>query len=218
MIMLTMAIFPLRGSRLRFGLPMIGDGTYEATREARVSPPMPSTLSLLAAWLYVAVAASCAAGLIAAVRQRQVRWHVVGWTLMALLFILLSGLRIIAFEDLLREALRDLLREQGAYDDRRSVQGPIFAVIFVTGAILGALWLHVTARTISGRRNVALAVALGCGLGLILLILLRILSLHAVDEVLYGPFKLNWFLDLGASAVVFVSGVYYWRVVTGRVR
>jgi hypothetical protein len=33
-----------------------------------------------------------------------------------------------------------------------------------------------------------------------------------------GPLKLNWVIDLGSSAIVMAAGIYYWRLVTGRLR
>lgn len=178
--------------------------------------PHPSTFSLIAACFYAAVAASCLLALVPAVRLRQARWHVLGWSAIALLFVMLGVMRVFGVEELLREVLRNLLRSQGAYDHRRELQGPIFAALFVTAAFLGGFWTYCTAQTISGCRNIAAAIAIACGCVLIFLNLLRIVSLHSVDQLLYGPLKLNWFIDLGASAVVLGCGVYYWRVVTGR--
>ena len=178
--------------------------------------PHPSTFSLIAACFYAAVAASCLLALVPAVRLRQARWHGLGWSAIALLFVLLGVMRVSGVEELLREVLRNLLRSQGAYDHRRELQGPIFAALLVTVAFLGGFWVYCTAQTISGRRNFATAIAIACGCVLIFLNLLRIVSLHSVDQLLYGPLKLNWFIDLGASAVVIVCGVYYWRVVTSR--
>lgn len=178
--------------------------------------PVPSTFSLIAACFYAAVVASALVALMPAAKLRQARWHVIVWSAMALLFVALAAMRVFALEELLRGELRELLRGRGAYDDRREFQGPIFAVLFVTAAFLGGFWAYRTSRTISGRRNIATAIAIACGCMLILLNLLRIVSLHSVDMLLYGPLKLNWIIDLGASATVLACGVYYWRVVTGR--
>ncbi len=178
--------------------------------------PIPSTFSLIAACLYAAVAASCLLALAPAVRLRQAKWHVLGWSAIALLFFALGAARVFAVEELLREELRFLLRGQGAYDHRREFQGPIFAALFVSAAFFGGFWAYRTSQTITGRRNIAATIGIACAYSLIFLNLLRIVSLHSVDQLLYGPLKLNWLIDLGASAVVLVCGVYYWRVVTGR--
>jgi hypothetical protein len=175
-------------------------------------------LSLIAAAFYGAVVASCLLAMAAAVARRQIRWHVVGWSALALLFTVLAAMRVFAIEELLREELRLLLRAEGAYDNRRDLQGPVFAALFLTAAMIGGFWTFHISRTIRGRRNIAALVAIASGCTLLFLLMLRIVSLHSVDQLLYGPLKLNWIIDLGASAIVLASGVFYWRVVTGRQR
>jgi hypothetical protein len=180
--------------------------------------PEPSVLSLIAAAFYGAVVVSCVLALTAAHDRRQIRWHVTGWSVLALLFIILAAMRIFAIEDILREGMRLLLRAEGSYDSRRSVQGPIFATFFLIAAAIGAFWFYRVTRTIRGRRNIAAMLAIASGCSLVFLLVLRIVSLHAMDELLYGPLKLNWVVDLGSSAVVLAAGFYYWRLVTGRLR
>jgi hypothetical protein len=175
-------------------------------------------LSLVAAAFYCAVVASCVLALTAAHDHRQIRWHIVGWSALALLFIILAAMRIFAIEDILREGLRQLLWAEGAYDSRRSLQGPIFATLIVVAAAIGGFWFFRVTRTIRGRRNIAAMLAIASGCILVFLLALRIVSLHAMDELLYGPLKLNWVIDLGSSAIVLAAGIYYWRLVTGRLR
>lgn len=176
---------------------------------------VPSMLSLIAAGAYAVVAAACVAALSSAIGTQQMPWHRLAWTGLAAIFIALAAMRVIALEDLVREELRLLLRSEGAYDDRRTLQGLIFAVLFSAAAFAGAFWGFRIARTIRGRRNIVTVVALAACCVLTLLILLRIVSLHSVDALLYGPLKLNWIIDLGTSAVVLVCAVQYRRVVTG---
>lgn len=176
----------------------------------------PSTFSLIAACLYGLVVASCLLALGTAAKRRQARWHVLGWFAIAVLFVALGVMRLFAFEDLLREGLRSVIRDEGAYDSRREVQGPVFAALFITAAFFAGFWFYRTSRAISGRRNVATMIAIGCAFALTFLASLRIVSLHSVDELLYGPLKLNWIIDIGSSVVVLACGVYYWRVVTGK--
>jgi hypothetical protein len=40
---------------------------------------------------------------------------------------------------------------------------------------------------------------------------LRVISLHAIDALLYGPIKLNWVIDLGTSLIVLSAAAYYTR-------
>jgi len=203
-------------NRVRNCLVQCRPDTDQTREQLRVIQFQPSTFSLIAACFYAAVAASCLLALASAIRRRQARWHVSGWSAIALLFVALALMRVFAVEDLLREELRSMLRGQGAYDDRHEFQGPIIAALCVTAAFLGGFWAYRTSRTISGRRNIAAVIAVACGGVLIFLNLLRIVSLHSVDQLLYGPLKLNWVIDLGASAVVLACAVYYWRVVTAK--
>jgi len=182
-----------------------------------VIQPATSTFSLIAACLYGAVVASCLLALGSAVMRRQTSWHVLGWSAIAVLFVALGVMRLFAFEDLLREALRTVVRNQGAYDNRREFQGPVFAALFIAAAFFGGFWFYRTSRTVGGRRNVATMIAIGCAFALAFLVMLRIVSLHSVDQLLYGALKLNWIIDIGSSIVVLACGVYYWRVVTGKV-
>jgi hypothetical protein len=154
----------------------------------------------------------------AAFARRQVRWHLLGWAALALLFTLLAVMRVFAVEDLLREELRLVLRAEGSYDNRRVFQGPVFAALIIAAAAIGGFWTYYASRTIRGRRNIAAMAAIASGCALLFLLVLRLVSLHSVDQLLYGPLKLNWIIDLGSSAIVLASGYLYWRIVTGRMR
>ena len=175
-------------------------------------------LSLIAAAFYGVVVFGCLLALAAALARRQIRWHVAAWTALALLFAVLAVMRIFAIEEWLREELRLLLRFEGAYDERRAVQGPVFAILFVSAAAIGGYWTYHVSRSIRGRRNIAAMIAIASGCTLVFLMMLRIVSLHSVDALLYGPLKLNWIIDLGTSAAVLTSSVLYWLIVTGRMR
>lgn len=180
--------------------------------------PEPSTLSLIAAAFYGLVVFTCLLAMAAAFARRQVRWHMLGWAALALLFTVLALMRVFAIEDLLREELRLVLRAEGTYEDRRALQGPVFAGLFIAVAAAGGFWAFHASRNIRGRRNIAAMAAIAGGCVLLFLLMLRLVSLHSVDQLLYGPLKLNWIIDLGASAVVLASGFLYWRIVTGRMR
>lgn len=180
--------------------------------------PEPSMLSLIAAAFYGLVVFACLLAFAAAYARRQVRWHLLGWTALAMLFSVLAAIRVFAIEDLLREELRLLLRAEGTYEDRRALQGLVFAALFIAAATIGGFWTFRIARNIRGRRNIAAMIAVASGATLVFLLMLRIVSLHSVDQLLYGPLKLNWIIDLGASTIVLASGVLYWRIVTGRMR
>ncbi len=173
----------------------------------------PSALSLIAAIMYCAVAAAAMLAQTRAVIRRQVVWHRWGWALVAVLFVGLALLRVFSVEDWIRGDLRAVFYEQQSYESRRSVQAPLFASLFLLSAGMFA-WLFYTIRQgIAGRRNVTVIVGLGCAGGMILLFSLRIVSLHSVDALLYGPLKLNWVFDIGLSATVLASAIRYRSVV-----
>lgn len=175
-----------------------------------------STLSLLAAALYLVVAGAAAAAAVEAARHRQIAWHLIAWGVIAGLFIWLALVRIYGLEDLLRGDLRMMLYAERTYEERRTLQKPLFALVFVIAAAMVGGLTYFLAKRVKGRRNVAVLLAIGCSGGLIFLAALRLVSLHSVDALLYGPFKINWFADLGMTIVVFACAVRYCLVVRGR--
>lgn len=173
----------------------------------------PSILSLNAAGVYLIVMAGCLAAAITAARSRQPAAHWRMWSAIALVFALLAAMRFIGFEEVVRDAFRDLLRVEGAYTERRSLQRPLSAaVIFgISGLFVWGLWRQ--SRGVQGRRNLALLVAQASTVGMVMLAGLRIVSLHELDALLYGPLKLNWIADMGASVITAVAAVTYIRLV-----
>lgn len=178
--------------------------------------PAPSPLSLIAAALYIGVALASIAACIAALRHRQIAWHRIGWGVIAALFIALALLRVYGIEETLRTDLRMILYAEQSYEERRSLQKPLFAVVFaVAAAMLGGL-VYFVSQGVQGRRNVAALVAIACTGGLIFLAAIRLVSLHSVDAVLYGPLKINWLADLGMTIVVLACAVRYCLIVRSR--
>lgn len=141
-------------------------------------------------------------------------WHMRTWIFAAALFLAIATLRVFAVEDALREMLRLSLRTGDHYAERRGFQSAIVAAILFVGAMLAGWRYYRVARMIRGRRNIATTIARGCALAMILLLALRLISLHAIDAMLYaGPVRLNWIIDIGASLLVMGSAIAYWRIV-----
>jgi hypothetical protein len=176
----------------------------------------PSMLSFVAAALYAVIVVACgiAAGVSRRLRQPSRHWRV--WVSIALVFAALAAFRLTGIEDVLREALRDWLRADAAYAGRRAFQRPLAAAALGGISLLAAFMLWRDYRTVKGRRTTALLVAKGCALVMALLIVLRIVSLHQVDSLLYGPLKLNWVIDIGVSGLVLVSAALYIRLARQR--
>ena len=191
-----------------------GNDLISLSGNADFMPEAPSLLSLSAAGIYVFVVGMCAATCLAARSRRQQRWHAQAWLFAALFFAALIAARLLNLEDVVRGDLRDWLRAEGALAERRVWQGYAIAIAISFLAAAGMYALYWVSQRISGRRNIAVALALAsCG-AMAVLVALRVISLHAMDSLLFGPLKLNWFADLGITAVVFGCAAYY----TARVR
>ena len=176
----------------------------------------PSTFSILAAALYLVVAGAAVAAAAEALRRRQVTWHLIVWGIIAALFAGFAIMRIYGLEDMLRGDLRTILYTERTYEERRSLQKPLFALVFMVAAAMVGGLVYVLANSVRGRRDVAAMVAIGSTGGLIFLALLRLVSLHSVDALLYGPLKLNWFADLGMTLAVLACAFRYCLVVRTR--
>jgi divalent metal cation (Fe/Co/Zn/Cd) transporter len=172
--------------------------------------------NIVAVGLYLLVALSGVAGLFTAVRFRQAGWHLRVWLFVIVLFIVLTALRGLGLEDMWQSELRAMMRADGAYQDRREFQRPLAAIVVAFGGIAAFIWAYRGFRNVRGRRNVAAMVAAASGTVMIALVALRMISLHPVDALLYGPVKLNWIIDIGSSLIVLVAAVYYLRLVTRR--
>lgn len=173
----------------------------------------PSPLSLVAAGLYLLVAGAAVTAVWRALVLRQVAWHRWGWAMIAAMFIGFALMRVFAIEEILRSDLRMALYFDDVYETRRSLQGPLFAIIFIIAAAMAASLVYFVASGVKGRRNGAALVAIGCTGGMFFLAALRLVSLHSVDALLYGPMKLNWIADLGLSLCVLASALRYRMVV-----
>ena len=168
-----------------------------------------SILSLVAAGVYAIVAVTCLMALLGARRTGQPSWHARAWGLLALLFVLLLTMRITGIEEMLRDSARAFLRSEGAFEERRDFQRVIVVGLLLAGTALG-FWLFYRASKKAGRIfDKVVQAASGAGLVMVGLIALRLISLHAVDRLLYGALKLNWVTDIGMSVVVLSAGAYY---------
>ncbi|HMP54949.1 MAG TPA: hypothetical protein PKD92_00040 [Novosphingobium sp.] len=158
-------------------------------------------LNLLGSLAYLAAAIACLAAAFhaRAAPSRRVRQALVRhWLGLALLFVLLTVWRASGGEAAVQDWGRDLLHARGIYDARRSWQGPIgAAALLAAGCWIG--WLaarnHRRIDPLVGWSRLA-------GLGLLGYSLLRLLSWHPVDAVIYlslGPFLVNHVIDMGLT-------------------
>ncbi len=179
--------------------------------------PKISLFSLAAVSLYLLVmlAALTAAG--SAMQRRQQPWHWQVWVAIALFFVVLAVIRALGLEHQWQDELRTTMRADGVYGERRDVQRPLAALLIAVTALIAFLFAYRGVGRVRGRRNVAVVAAAMSAFVMIGLVALRLVSLHPVDALLYGPIKLNWILDIGSSIVVLVAAVWYVTVVRQRI-
>ncbi|KPP94392.1 hypothetical protein [Erythrobacter sp. HL-111] len=173
-------------------------------------------LSLAASALYAIVIAASLVAAFAARARRQRSWHLAAWLGLAVLFAALVLLRVFTVEEFLRGELRAFLVEQEMVNQRRSVQGLFVAAVLLFAAAAAFLGARRAASRLRGRRDRAVGAALAAGVFLTLLVGLRVISLHATDRLLFGPLKLNWIGDLGATFAALAAAVFYTLIVTRR--
>jgi hypothetical protein len=173
----------------------------------------PSALSLAAAGLYCAIAVACLSAALAAVRNGRPPAHLRAWSIVALLFLALAAMRVVGLEEWLRDALRDVLRERDAYDGRREMQRYLAAGMILLASVAMAAWVMWVRAAFRDHLDPAVMLAWCCVMAMFMLMILRLISLHYIDALLYGSLKLNWVVDIGASIGVLLAALVYRRQV-----
>lgn len=177
-------------------------------------------LTIVAVALYLAVAAACIRAAAAALHRSRRLYEVLHWAAIALFFGAVSALRVLGVEEGVRTKLREQLVANREYLDRWEFQAPVTALAFLVLAIAVAamLFLHPARRPPPKQRSrlmhcrwmADMAVAAMSGL-----ILLRVISLHSVDYLLYHSVHLNWLVDIGSTAVALYAAVRYSQLLRG---
>jgi len=117
------------------------------------------------------------------------------WSLIAALFLALAVWRLSAGEMRLQGDLRDWMRASGFYEQRHNYQA-LLTLAIIAGAGLALYRVFF----VGGFSRPTLA--LNAALGLMLFSLLRLISLHQFDSLLFrlGPIHINYLIDLGLTA------------------
>lgn len=133
------------------------------------------------------------------------------WALVALVFVLFALARYFAVEDAIRADMRAYLIKEGEYGGRRHVQGWMVGILMVLASLVCAwLWRYRTAGVRLTLRRLSVIAAIVATLAFIVLFVLRIISLHAVDRLLYGgPIHMNWLFEAGLCAIVALAAVVH---------
>lgn len=173
-------------------------------------------LANIAAMLYLAVGIVCARAFLAARSgvggTRPPAFHGRVWLIAGLVFFAAAALRRFGFEEDLRIWLRGGLRAERLYQERRDFQSIIASVAIVLATLAGmggfALMLRSGVLQRKGPSRIAAIAGLACA-GMVLLVLLRLVSLHMIDMLLYRGPRLNWFIDIGTTVITGWMAVTY---------
>lgn len=176
----------------------------------------PSLLSLAASAFYILVAAACIGSAVTARQYRQPPRFGHTWLLLVVLFVALAAMRLTGAEEGIRDVVREAMRQGGDYADRRGLQVPVIGALILLVGTGGLLWIYRITRHPQGKRAAARIVAVTSAIVLLFLVGLRLFSLHSIDALLYGPLKLNWVIDIGASLAVMLAALRYVQLVRAR--
>lgn len=164
----------------------------------------PSILSLIASGFYIIVSLACLGAARALNRHPHGRSKAASWVAVAVFFLILAASRVFLIENTAEVLLREYLRSLDGYEGRRPMQIGLTVTIVVIGllTLFAFAWRIADGARRRDRDHVHLWFAfLACTM-MAFLVAARLVSLHAMDAVLYGPAKINWVVDIGASLVV----------------
>lgn len=182
-------------------------------------------LANIAAMLYLAVGIVCARAFLAARSgvggTRPPAFHGRVWLIAGLVFFAAAALRRFGFEEDLRIWLRAGLRAEHLYQERRDFQSIIASVVIVLATLAGmagfALMLRSRVLQRKGPSRIAAIAGLACA-GMVLLVMLRLVSLHLIDVLLFRGPRLNWFIDIGTTLVTGWMALAYVRALRLRMK
>ena len=134
------------------------------------------------------------------------------WLFVAAMFVLFAALRGLQIEDWIEFTLRNMLRSEGFYQYRRTLQAALAIGLAALGTLGLGYWIYTGAKVIADRCAAYAFYARVACFGMVGLICLRLVSHHTIDMVLYR-FKANWIIDIGSTVFVIVAaGLYVWQV------
>ncbi|WP_298282183.1 hypothetical protein [Novosphingobium sp.] len=152
---------------------------------------------------------------------RAPAWHGRMWLIIAALFVALAISRQFGIEEALRIWLRGGLQADGVYQQRREYQAILASLIIVITSLgaMGGFALMVKGgmlRRSGPSRIVVFAILAACTM--VMLVILRLVSLHMLDVLLFRGPRLNWLLDIGSTFVVGGASVRYVQVLARKIR
>ncbi len=184
--------------------------TLQKGGKERISLALPAMKIVIGVSAYGLVVAFCVLAALGAhriARSRTQAWH---WLACAAWFVGLMAIRFYDVEDRGRTALRELARQEDLYADRWMWQAPLTVVVAIAmcGLMVVAFTSYPGTRV---KYRLAIWISQMAVLAYIPLYALRLISLHAVDRLLYsaGPVPLNWVIDGGLALAVLLAAAFY---------
>lgn len=169
----------------------------------------PSILSLVGSAVYLGAMMVAAGAARSGMQHGRPRHEIRNWAIVAVFLLILAVMRYWQVEDALRGSLRHFLIAEGQYQARRSLQSALALLCLDAGALTAFVFLRCLIAT---RRGSLLRLVWWSRLAMLSmagLIGLRLISLHAIDAILYGGLRLNWVLDLGMTGVMGGAALIY---------
>lgn len=133
--------------------------------------------------------------------------------------LVLAGMRLFNIPELVRKSIKHYGQGAGIYAERRGLQSEVLVVLaFVGIAVLVIAVLRAQPR-LQARRSARLAAfALAGVAGETALLAARLISLHQLDEMLFGPAKLGWVLDAGCLALIAYAAIRFAQLPPPQIR
>jgi len=132
------------------------------------------------------------------------------WLSGAALFGVLIAMRMLGGEEIVRDTVRGIAAGEGLYNRRMAGQ---LAGLIVLAGLLAVGWARIRADLLKKRKSQSakfIRAALLAMFGFALLYGLRLISLHAVDRILYaGPVRLNWLLEAALTFLLAAAAAMY---------
>lgn len=173
---------------------------------------MVTAIGLLGATTYALAAGAC----VAAWKKRR-NWYGQSpgrrgafWLGAAAFMTSLAVVRLFAIDEAARMTFKLMAKSSGLYAARRGFQAELIVTITIVAILLAAAASWRFKPMLDARPSARLAAIALVGMaGHLFLTALRLVSLHGVDRVLYGPEHAGYILDVGCTALIVFAAVRF---------
>lgn len=173
-----------------------------------------ASLGVLAILGYCCVSGFALVAWYSAVRCKRPANEARRWMGVGAFFICVGVVRFLGVEEDLRTTIRSYLVYNKEYFSRWEFQAPAAAMAFVAifAGLAALFFLHPARRPPVARRSRVMLAQWLADLAVALmsaLMVLRMISLHSIDVLLYRGLHLNWVADLGSTALALYGAYRY---------